>query len=562
MPISKEDIPFDDIDFNDIPATREQLESWIEKHGDKLDDIRELWLDLDVKVLSTVENPSHDSNVVRTKEDGSKVREVTALKSTREKAEEKQIIEAPAMVADEKDKDGDVPPDFVVEEAAHDFLRTERVDSVDADHETPLNAERSLTDRGTVVESWILEDEKEFETVSGEKKTYGSGDWMVAIELEDETWERFQKGELTGLSIMGVPEKKVEFKSSDPIQSGNNGKDMTEESEIKMPDADEIRSELEQYNVDTSGMNDEDLMEFAEALHDDLMDELTDEEDSEESMDGDDEDEEEQEVEEEVEEQEEPEEENLDDPEFSEGDAVMWSSNDTPVHGRVNDIHEQYSPAEGVTITGEEGEAVYSIFEYDDSLETPVFRNSPSDPNIAKPESSLSESQMDMPPASEENFEVEEESQEESEEESEQVEEQESEEVEEEQTEEESEEKAPLEEVAMMMADHIPDLSEDEALTMLERMDGDDDTADEEMYGDDEEDEEEEEVEQEEAEEESEEEETEEKSKEWQDNDSTEVEKDELPAWLRDDIDRKVSVKEQEAETEGSEDDDIPDWLQ
>jgi|APHM01.1.fsa_nt_gi hypothetical protein len=91
---------------------------------------------------------------------------------------------------------------------------------------------------------------------------------------------------------------------------------------------------------------------------------------------------------------------NIDDPEFSEGDAVMWSSQDTPVHGRVAGVHEQYSPNENVTITGDDGEAVYSIHEYDDSLSPPQFRRQ----NVAKPQSSLSESTMDMPPASEENF--------------------------------------------------------------------------------------------------------------------------------------------------------------
>jgi hypothetical protein len=100
---------------------------------------------------------------------------------------------------------------------------------------------------------------------------------------------------------------------------------------------------------------------------------------------------------------------NIDDPEFSEGDAVRWSSQDSPVHGRVAGVHEQFSPNSNVTITGEEGEAVYSIYEYDDSFSPPRFQNSPSEPNIAKPESSLSESGMDMPPATAENFEGDEE---------------------------------------------------------------------------------------------------------------------------------------------------------
>lgn len=84
---------------------------------------------------------------------------------------------------------------------------------------------------------------------------------------------------------------------------------------------------------------------------------------------------------------------NIDDPEFSPGDAVMWTWQDEPVHGRVNDIHEQYTPPEAdEPITGEEGEAVYSIYEYDDETE-----ELSETPNVGKPESSLSESEKDIP---------------------------------------------------------------------------------------------------------------------------------------------------------------------
>ena len=85
---------------------------------------------------------------------------------------------------------------------------------------------------------------------------------------------------------------------------------------------------------------------------------------------------------------------NLDDPEFSEGDPVEWSSNDTPVRGRVADVGDEFEPADGVTITGDEGEAVYLIHELDDSLEPPQYRRE----NVAKPESSLDASQADLPP--------------------------------------------------------------------------------------------------------------------------------------------------------------------
>ena len=84
---------------------------------------------------------------------------------------------------------------------------------------------------------------------------------------------------------------------------------------------------------------------------------------------------------------------NLDDPQFSEGDKVQWSFDDTPVHGRVAGIHEQYTPPElDDPIVGDDGEAVYSIHQYEDE------QDELSDTaNVAKPESSLSPSDVDMP---------------------------------------------------------------------------------------------------------------------------------------------------------------------
>jgi len=88
---------------------------------------------------------------------------------------------------------------------------------------------------------------------------------------------------------------------------------------------------------------------------------------------------------------------NIDDPEFSEGDAVSWDWQGDTVSGRVSAVQES-ATVSGQEITGDEGEAVYVIHEYDEDVE--AFRRD----NVAKPQSSLSESQRDMPPASEENF--------------------------------------------------------------------------------------------------------------------------------------------------------------
>lgn len=84
---------------------------------------------------------------------------------------------------------------------------------------------------------------------------------------------------------------------------------------------------------------------------------------------------------------------NVDDPAFSAGDAVMWSWQDSMVHGRVADVHEQWTPPEADDpITGEDGEAVYSIHEYDEETEELA-----DEPNVGKPESSLSASTADIP---------------------------------------------------------------------------------------------------------------------------------------------------------------------
>lgn len=84
---------------------------------------------------------------------------------------------------------------------------------------------------------------------------------------------------------------------------------------------------------------------------------------------------------------------NIDDPAFEPGDAVMWSWDGEMVHGRVADIHEEYTPPEADDpITGEDGEAVYSIYEYEDQQD-----ELSETANVAKPESSLSESTADIP---------------------------------------------------------------------------------------------------------------------------------------------------------------------
>jgi Protein of unknown function (DUF2945). len=84
--------------------------------------------------------------------------------------------------------------------------------------------------------------------------------------------------------------------------------------------------------------------------------------------------------------------------EFSAGDQVRWSWQGSPVHGVVDSVNPQQATVSGVTITGDDDEPVYVIDEYDDQ------RGGYQSANVAKPESSLDESQKDLPPHTQDNM--------------------------------------------------------------------------------------------------------------------------------------------------------------
>lgn len=83
---------------------------------------------------------------------------------------------------------------------------------------------------------------------------------------------------------------------------------------------------------------------------------------------------------------------------FEEGAAVRWTWDGEPVHGRVAERRPDQATVSGNTITGEDGEPVYVIDEWDDRVG--AFRRE----NIAKPASSLNDSQKDLPQREESNY--------------------------------------------------------------------------------------------------------------------------------------------------------------
>jgi hypothetical protein len=264
------------------------------------------------------------------------------------------------MIPRELDKEGDVVPTPTVERAAHKFLTEDG--GVDTDHSL-------IEGDGDVVESWVLKQERDFNLPDGDSESYPAGTWMVGIRWAKDAWDRIQSGDLQGLSIYGMAE-------SVPL-----GKSVDKQVDVPFPSDAQLlyptREQAFDVAVEMGLADDGDDMESATHIH---------------SMDG-----EEMYMPAGSHSEFEDAEKNIDDPEFSEGDAVSWDWQGDTVSGRVSAVQES-ATISGQEITGDEGEAVYVIHEYDEDVE--AYRRD----NVAKPQSSLSESQRDLPPVSEENF--------------------------------------------------------------------------------------------------------------------------------------------------------------
>lgn len=316
--------------------------------------------DVGVDILSGVDVPAIDSQWVKFKsDDGDYDWRVSSRLVTKDE-DDKRIAYAAAMIPRELDKEGDVVPTPTVENAAHKFLTEDG--GVDTDHSL-------IEGDGDVVESWVLKQERDFNLPDGGSETYPAGTWMVGIRWAKDAWDRIQSGDLQGLSIYGMAE-------SVPL-----GKSVDKQVDVPFPDDAQLlyptREQAFDVAVEMGLADDGDDMESATHIH---------------SMDG-----EEMYMPAGSHSEFEDAEKNIDDPEFSEGDAVSWDWQGDTVSGRVSAVQES-ATVSGQEITGDEGEAVYVIHEYDEDVE--AYRRD----NVAKPQSSLSESQRDLPPVSEENF--------------------------------------------------------------------------------------------------------------------------------------------------------------
>jgi len=338
--------------------------------------------DVGVDLVSGVDVPAVDSKWVMTKDaEGHDWRANSPILLSKDDSDQR-ISHAAAMIPRETDKEGDVVATPTVEQAAHDFLKSDG--GVDTDH--------SLIDgEGEVVESWVLKEDRTFDLPGGETETYGAGTWMVGIEWGAEAWDRIKSGDLTGRSIYGMAEHVPLSRS---VQ-----KDFVvpfaDESVVNVLYASRAVAAKAARRLGFEGDDEEithahqygDVMQYMPAPgHDEYVEAYNEfaeadgfgpvEEDGriiEASA-------------------------TIAKGEFSEGEAVYWDWQGTRVHGRIAEEREESATVDGVTITGEDDEPVYIIDEYDEEVD--ALRRE----NVAKPESSLNESGRDIPTRSEGNY--------------------------------------------------------------------------------------------------------------------------------------------------------------
>jgi hypothetical protein len=107
------------------------------------------------------------------------------------KNEAKRIVFGPVLIPNEPDSDGDVVTVEQIERVAHKFVEAYR--NIDLQH--------TLQNVGDLLESYITPVDLQY----GEL-TIPKGSWMMGVRVTDDaTWDKVQKGTLTGFSIMGIP---------------------------------------------------------------------------------------------------------------------------------------------------------------------------------------------------------------------------------------------------------------------------------------------------------------------------------------------------------------------
>jgi hypothetical protein len=152
-------------------------------------------LEAGINAVSVVESPAIEENFIALKKHEVELKEVDT---------EKRILMGAALVPNKqiyrRNKDKEFYIYFsedTVRKASELFLMRANQNNATYEHE------RKMLDGMSVVESWIIEDEKQDKSAK-----YGfnlpKGTWMISMKVNnDEIWQKVKDGEVKGFSIEG-----------------------------------------------------------------------------------------------------------------------------------------------------------------------------------------------------------------------------------------------------------------------------------------------------------------------------------------------------------------------
>lgn len=189
--------------------------------------------DLTLDTFSFVDDPAQPSKFVLMKNQKGKNDIVKSLMPLVKEKNDKDwsVVYGAVLVPGITDKQGDVIPSHVIRNSAHNFLMKGQVNDIDSEHNL-------ITDKGTLVESWLLQKDQEYELPDGETVSYPKGTWMVGVKPVDEIKNKIKNGHINGFSIYGQADKTMlksemmkTFKNDDSLKHDEENGIMTKEKE-------------------------------------------------------------------------------------------------------------------------------------------------------------------------------------------------------------------------------------------------------------------------------------------------------------------------------------------
>lgn len=136
------------------------------------------------------------------------------------KSTDRQLVYGEVYAPMDVDTHGEFMTAEGVEQMAHDFLASGRVDKIDVQHDQ--NPSGSY-----VVESYIAK--------QGDPDGFVEGAWVLGVKVEDpELWSKVKKGELNCFSFMG-PTARVQIDAQMKIATSLSGRTETNTDEVIPP---------------------------------------------------------------------------------------------------------------------------------------------------------------------------------------------------------------------------------------------------------------------------------------------------------------------------------------